>query len=56
MLLIATQYEPCVPVRSRRRYMATCVRTFTGGFMRPRISLWCLSFPETQDGIKKEIY
>jgi len=53
MVLFATQYEPCLPVRCRRRNMATCVRTFTGGFKRPKISLWCLSVPETQDGIKR---
>jgi hypothetical protein len=37
--LIATPYEPCRSVRCRRRNMATCVRTFTVGFKRPRISL-----------------
>jgi len=39
VLWIATQYEPCLPVRCGRRTVATRVRTFTGGFKRPRISL-----------------
>lgn len=56
VLFIATQNEPCLLVRCRRRSMVTCVRTFTGGFKRPRISLWCVSFSETADGItEKEI-